>query len=1315
MAEESLPIFKLSPPEDIASRWRRWTQSLQYYIDAKGITADKRKRAMLLHHAGFEVQKLFETLKPADDAFDAALTILNKHFVPQVNVPFERSQFRRLDVAPGETTDSFVSRLRIKAKSCNFASLEEDMIRDQVIEKMRDNDLRKRILEKKDIELAEMLEMCRISETASKQATTIDSTSQQINVTANTAHRQDSRRQAAGGKYCKPKNSNKPRTQQQHRGQRQRRAYNNTEPCWRCGRNNHHYNDCRFKQSQCHQCSEIGHLKKQCDAVHKYRKSRRYANCVESEEPDSTASKNYSMHALDFDSCANGNAKEPNVFCVKSGLQISTPHYVPLVCNGVTINFQLDSAACVTVISERFFGGKFASRLEPTSCSLTSFSGDSIRVIGQFNVDVECENIMHKQLPLVVVEGDKPALLGRNWLDVMRPNWRNIFKTTQKCDVENLKSVYAKVFGNEPGKIVGHTATIDVDPEATPVFRKAYNVPYPLRDRVKTQLEESVQKGMFKRVENSKWASGQVVVPKPNGGLRICGDYKPTVNPVMERRVYPLPTVDDMFAKLSGSKYYSKIDLSDAFHQLELSDHSKELLTVNTLIGLLQPQRMPYGISVAPQVYQRVIDQILAGIPNVVAYIDDILIYTKSKDEHLKVLQLVLDRLQSKNVRARLEKCAFLEQSVQYLGHKIDEAGVHPLESKVHDLQNAVVPTDIATLRSFLGLVNYYGRFISNLSTKLAPLNRLLQKDSKWHWSDECQSAFEKCKQEIASDKCLTYYSADKKLVLAYDASCYGVGAMISHVENGQERPIAFASRTLEKAERNYSQIEREALGIIFGVGRFHKYLYGRKFLLQTDAKPLKTILGPKSALPATAASRMQRWAWILSAYNYDITFRKTSMHSNADALSRLPVPDNDGKNESIDSELNLVTSYASEVGEEVNLIMSYANDLPITHKDVSKATSRDPILSKVAEFVLSGWPKNVSEEIKPYFSHRTELTIEAGCLLWGNRVVIPACYRQKLLDELHASHHGIVKLKALARGYLWWPNMNNELEFRVRSCETCRLNQRMPAEAPPQPWPYPSRVFERVHLDFMEFKGLNYLIAIDSYSKWVEAFPMNTTTAAKTIDVLRMWFAQFGLPEKIVTDNGPQYTSVEFSKFLKANGIEHRLVPSYKPACNGAAERAVQLVKSALKKAISEENGNNLSQKLGSFLLTYRVTPHSTTGRTPSELFLGRVVRTRLSLIKPNLAREVQVKQENQFETNKPTRTFEKGDSVQVRSHRGTEQRWVPGIVTKICGPRTCVVRCGSQYRYVHIDHIVHLGGSVGTKFSGAPDTVAEPAKMLR
>lgn len=302
---------------------------------------------------------------------------------------------------------------------------------------------------------------------------------------------------------------------------------------------------------------------------------------------------------------------------------------------------------------------------------------------------------------------------------------------------------------------------------------------------------------------------------------------------------------------------FTKLDLIQAYLQLPVHDHSRELVTINTHKGLYRNNRMPFGIASAPAIWQRTIEEVLQGIPGVQVMLDDMIITGKDDQEHLQNLDKVLARLEEYGLRLNLNKCQFFKESVTFCGHAIDRDGLHKTADKSQAITNAPKHENVTQLKSFLGLVNYYGKFLPDLATVLNPLHRLLHKGQQWKWGQSCEDAFRKVKELVTSEQVLTHYNPEKPIKLACDASAYGIGAVISHIIEGHEKPVAFASRTLNPAEKNYAQIDKEALGLIWGIKKFHTYLYGRKFILETDHQPLVHIFKPEKGISSTASARI--------------------------------------------------------------------------------------------------------------------------------------------------------------------------------------------------------------------------------------------------------------------------------------------------------------------------------------------------------------------------------------------------------------------------------------------------------------------------
>ena len=448
-------------------------------------------------------------------------------------------------------------------------------------------------------------------------------------------------------------------------------------------------------------------------------------------------------------------------------------------------------------------------------------------------------------------------------------------------------------------------------------------------------------------------------------------------------------------------------------------------------------------------------------------------------------------------------------------------------------------------------------------------MHKLLRAGQPWRWSKDCEQAFQQAKENLIKAPILAHYDPDLPIVLAGDASNYGLGAVISHVmPDGSEQPVAFASRTLTNSEKNYSQVEKEALSLIFGIKHFHHYLYGQHFEILTEHQPLVTILGPKQGIPPLAAARLQRWALLLSAYTYTIKFRPTKAHANADGLSRLPI-----------------TVKQPEVGPDEASIFNVRqlDTLPVHASEVADATRKDVILSRVLRCLKQGWPVTLPAALLPFGRKKNELTIEGGCILWGMRVVVPSKLQNKVLDELHQGHQGAAKMKGLARNYVWWPGIDQALEKVAQKCVSCQEHKSLPPKVPLHPWSWPSAPWERIHVDFCgPIDGKMLFVVVDAYSKWPEIYPLSSTTTSKTITILRELFARYGIPRQLVSDNGSQFTSDEFNQFISSNGIRHIHTSPYHPSSNGAAERMVQTVKRAINS--SKQEGLSLEYTLANY-----------------------------------------------------------------------------------------------------------------------------------
>jgi hypothetical protein len=754
---------------------------------------------------------------------------------------------------------------------------------------------------------------------------------------------------------------------------------------------------------------------------------------------------------------------------------------------------------------------------------------------------------------------------------------------------------------------------------------------------------------VIEKIDHSEWASPTVYVKKKSKEIRVYADFSTGLNKALKEHHYPLPSPQEIFAKLAGGKYFSKIDLSDAYLQIPVDEESSKLLCINTHKGLYKFKRLPFGVKVAPAIFQQTMDMMLNGLDFAVAYLDDVLISSASKDRHKAYVKQVFKRIQDYGFKVKDEKCTFFMDKIKYLGQIIDEHGRRPDPDRAIAIKNMPAPENIASLQSFLGLANYYNVFVPRMHNLRAPLNELLKKDQKWVWTQECEEAFKKIKDILTSDLFLAHYNPKHEIVVASDASAYGIGACILHkMDDGKLRPISHASRTLLPAERNYSQIEKEALSIVFAVKKFHRFLHGRHFLLQTDHKPLLTIFGSKKGLPQHTANRLQRWGTILLNYNFQMEYVPSKKLGHADGLSRL-IPK---QTEPLE---DMVIAAIQAEAEVKNTLCDTVRELPVTLDEIkSKA--------EVDEFILS-----TKEKINNNQLNEGIFSICDNVLLYSDRVVIPTTLQKRMLKEFHVGHPGISRMKSLMRSFVYWTNMDKDIEEKVRECRGCALAMKAP---PTQfgSWPKPDRPWSRIHLDFAgPLDGFYYLIVVDSLSKWPEVLKCKNPTSEVTINFLYELFARFGVVDCIVTDNGTQFTSTEFRHLCEDHLIEHITIPPYHPRSNGQAERFVDTFKRALKKA----SGSPTDKAIQQFLQVYRVTPNANieTSKTPAEVMFGRKVRSIFHKLLPsqdrgNLKRPITKKR------------YKVGEKVFFKVHRNNRTFWESGTVDKQIGNMVYMIK---------------------------------------
>ena len=1157
----------------------------------------EKKKALLLSvigsHAYSVLKALLAPSKPSSKKYNEICELMKQHVSPKPIVIAERYRFYHRKQKSGESVTQFLTELRKLSETCSFQDFLEEVLRDMFVIGLNDRTAQKKLLGESNLSIKSAYEIALSFELANQHM--------------NTMHGQDE----VVRKVDRP-------------------------ACFRCGRKSHAPDDCLHRNTKCYGCGCIGHIVSKCpERRYKVKKNDDKDSERSSSKPHKYGKKSYDKNKKsskvknvfdDENSDTVTDTEDESEIKVMTLSHLRKVHnkspeiILNLKLNKKEVSMELDTGASVSLIPKLLKDKLLPDvKIKPSDILLRTVTGEKVRVTGKCKVDVTYKNQTVPKLILYVIDAKGPALFGRNWLSHINLDWRSIcnvktLETKSNSELKDIIHKYRHIFKGDLGKIKNAQAKLLIKPDAVPKFFKPRPVPFAMKDGIAKELARLEETGIIEKIDYSDWAAPIVPVPKPNGDIRICGDYKVTINQVLKVPEHPMPRAEELFQTLNGGEKFSKLDLSSAYQQVELSEDSKKYVAINTHVGLFTYTRMPFGISSAPAIFQATMDKILHGL-NVGCYLDDIIVTGKNDIEHLQNLERVLTRLKEANVSLRYEKCEFMVPSVTYLGFIITKEGINMDSRGTEAVRCAPRPKNRAELQSFLGLVNHYRKHIPNMSSLCNPLNLLLCKDQKWKWTTKTEEAFNVLKSKLtAKDTMLIHYDPTKEVTLAVDASPVGLGAVLSQNTDKGEQPVAYASRSLSKSEKNYAQLEKEGLAIIFGIKRFHQYLYGRKFILVTDNKPLSLILGEKKGIPVLAAARIQRWAIELSAYDYELKHKPANRNCHADALSRLPL-----------GNVEQPTGVINWTHEATMINREQVSHLPITAKAISKEIRRDPILSKVLFLTQNGWPErmDLSKELQSYFNRRLELSVEEGCLLLGTRTIIPQKWQHLILQELHSNHLGIVRMKALARMHVWWPTIDKDIEKVVRHCQICQELQPKAPQAEANPWKWPTQPWHRIHIDFANYKNENFLIIVDAHSKWPEVHHMKSTTTEKTMEVLRRVFAQHGVPLELVSDNGPQFTSDDFEKFLKLNDIKHLKSPAFHPSTNGEAERFVQTFKKGMKARKNLKCSWNM--KISDFLLSYRTTPHSVTRRTPAELLVGRNLRTRLDAVHPNIGMRIE------------------------------------------------------------------------------------------
>ncbi|CAH1233393.1 RTL1 [Branchiostoma lanceolatum] len=861
---------------DVAENWETFEEDWNSYE----IATETSKKTAVIRSAtlktvmGRDCLDILKNLDIPPDPDDAdanpledpakIITALDKHFKPLRNTVYERYKFNKCDKAAGEKIEAYVARLRKLISTCDYGDLKDQMLRDRIVLGIRDSKVRMKLLKQRNLTLQAAIDDCKTSETTNQHMKAIQNSTETDHDTVHYARRgaytpgkarakkqavpQTWKTSSAGScSYCAKKHPP---------GRDACPAYG--KECSACGKPNHFARACKSAdQKQPRRMGKAPGQYKKRTAVHAV-EDEDHLMTINDERPSPENAYAYGVNA-------NSYAKQV---------------YATMKVEGKSVRFQLDLGATCNVMPRKVLKKHNISyQVDNNQRTLTMYNDTSIKSDGETMLKmINPRTKKNYCAKFVVVDGDSTPLLGSrsiqqmdivtvhyNKIQVVQSNGSRLDKPiTREGLIEEYKDVFTGL-GCLPGE-----CHLEVDESIKPRIHPPRRVPVSIKEQLKRALDDMTEEGVIEPVTTpTPWVSSLVTVSKPSGKLRICIDPR-DLNVALKRSHYPAPTIDDLTPELRKTKVFSVLDAKNGYWQVVLDEESSLLTTFNTPQGRFKWKRLNFGIKSSPEEFQRRLDQALEGLAGVKPVVDDILVWgegetlAEATTDHDRNLRTLMQRCRERNLKLNQDKIKLWMQEVPFHGHLITSQGLKLDPGKVAAIAKMPRPTDAQAVQRLIGFVTYLAKFLPKLSDVCEPLRKLTVKDSEFEWLDAHEKILETLKELVSTAPVLKYYDPTEELTLQTDASSTGLGAAI--MQNGQ--PVAYASRALTDSETRYAQIEKEMLGVVFGLERFHQYTYGREVKVQTDHKPLEMIvLKPLHAAPR----RLQRMLMRLQQYNVTI------------------------------------------------------------------------------------------------------------------------------------------------------------------------------------------------------------------------------------------------------------------------------------------------------------------------------------------------------------------------------------------------------------------------------------------------------------
>ena len=1318
-----LPEMDWQAP-DLANTFALFKQRMELCLTDLDITNAKKQATKIKIAIGTEGLRRLNASGLSQNESDAPEHIwnfFNKQLNVNINFRIHRLELMRYRQKPEETIDEFITRCRAKSNQCDF---KEDELNERVIELVIASTpydgLQRELLQKPTgVKIGEVLTLGRQYEAIAAGRQCLADLTPMSNI--------DAIRRTQNG----PRNTQSgPRTEDHEEHHATDRNL-----CGNCGLH-HTPRRCPAYHDTCKKCGKIGHWAKLCRSG----KPPTRSNWTRGRQGRVDALTHpYDQDNYPTDSMDRSDFASDKVF---SSITISSldgpPHAtnteafttIDIICPSLNgqqkLKAKIDTGAGgntlpIRIMEDMYPHGRYKTIIKPCHVRLTAYNGSEIRCIG--TVDIPCRyqasGWINQQFYVVDVTG--PAILGLRGSTQLNVVTIHTVEPTRPPSgeppmsepqtqyslnsIEDLQRIWPDQFdriGNFKGP-----ATIHLKENATPYIDAPRKCSIHLKNKLKAELDRMEADGVIRKVtHHTDWCSSITTSMKKDGSVRVCLDPK-RLNASLKRCPHKIQTVEEINPEFSEAKFFTKLDAKSGYWSVHLDEESQELTTFRTPFGRYCYQRLPFGLSVSQDLFQQRMDAIIEQVPGCICIADDIVVIGHTEEEHDRNLRKLFETAAKEGLVFNSSKCTVKSKSISFFGTMYSDTGIRPDPQKVQDVHSMPTPQDKEDLQRFLGMMNFLSPYISNYADQVAILRDLLKKDVPFLWQEDHQTAFCKLKECIQQESVLEYYHPDAPVTLEVDASLKGLGACLSQ----KGKPVAYASKSLSASQASYSNIERETLALVFGITRFHTYLFGRDFKALTDHKPLVTICGK----PLTSAPpRLQRLLIKVQGYNFTIEHKPGAEMIIADALSRLPNPQNTGD---VPLDVHVGSILFDDIEDTVGIDLLHFGSAK--QEELRVQTARDPTLQMVREFVHTGWPATIQElpnDIRPFWPFRDELGMSNGVIFKGRQILIPESMRHDILQQLHIGHQGMEKTRLLARQTVYWPNINHQIDDLIRSCDQCQKHMPQQRREPLIPHEIPMTPWTKIGMDLFELDRVQYLLLVDYHSKFPVTQRMTSTTSAGVAGVAASIFGLLGSPAEIISDNGPQFVGAAFQQMCRDWGITHTTSSPRYPQSNGLVERMVRTVKGTIKKTLATK------QSTAAALLNLRCTPIDASLPSPAEMMFGRQIRSPLPTnLDSNTTYQGQMNQDHMEQRRQRMKTaydasggkqdlrpLQIGQTVWVLDQES--HIWIPAEVTDVCGApqtRSYIVTTpnGSRLRRnrVHLRDVPQMPSSAPSMPSGS------------